>query len=524
MPELIGPDGLEPDCVVPQCLDNQFIPDRIFADMIGRGVDYLDETVAAAREQAFRTEFIRSLTYSSQIVIQRASMKNSHFLYKNYLPEDRKNLNAFAELIREHAIVPYLWKETSLAAEQNFEVIDDGDRSMKALLREVADDGRCVRLAIDDADNDNATDIMAGDFGEGLTHLNSLSRAQRNAMASELFSDPGALQQEGAWEEFESAIDAVAGYAFNKTAELRRADKRLMRQGVYEDLFAAGDDENRRKRNVALGRFKAPGPANPFLLELKKYVDLVYNVNLPDHLKRYTFTPVNMPSRMALQDRPGKGYTHEQISNLAANPDALEWIRRSFMARTQTAMSLPLLSELSVADVVAIRQFPEWEAFKDAQQKILKDPLHYLDSLEPFQKSFDQFQLALSEWYNRTHERKRTEARYCNFVTLALSVGGVLAVAGSNLAAVPHDVGALAAPEIAARLPRRVKGYAAKLLVGVYDTGKHRLDAERSYTIELMQTSEELTREDVAELLSAVDRAEDALPSVTGLVADQGIQ
>jgi hypothetical protein len=524
MPELISPDGLEPDCVVPQCMDNQFVPDRVFEDMISRRVDYLDDTVAAARERAFRSEFIRSLTYSSQVVIQRASLKNSHFLYKNYLPEDRKNLQAFAGLIREHAIVPYLWKESTLAAEQDFEVIDEGDRSMKALLRELADDGQCVRLAIDDAENNRATNILAGDFGEGLTHLNSLLSEQRNAMASELFSNPDVLQQEGVWQEFEHAVDGLATYAFSKTAELRREGNRLTRQRVYEDLFAAGDDDDERRRNVARGRFKAPGPDYPFPLELKKYVDLVYNVNLPDHLKRYTFTPVNMPSRMALQDMPGKGYTHEQISDIASDPDALEWIRRSFMARTGSAMSLPLLGELSVADVATIREFPEWESFKDAQQKILRDPLRYLNRLEPFQESFDRFQSALSEWYNRTHERKKTEERYCNFVTLALSVGGVLAVAGSNLASVPHDLGALAAPEIAARLPRKVKGYAAKLLVGVYDTGRRRLDVDRSYTIELMQTSEELMREDVAELLSAVDRGKDALPAITGLVADQGIQ
>ena len=524
MPELISPDGLEPDCVVPQCLDNQFVSDRVFEDMVDRRVDYLDPAVAAAREQAFRTEFIRSLTYSSQVVIQRASLKNSRFLYKNYLPEDQQNLQAFVGLMREHAIVPYLWKESTLEAEQEFAVIDEGDRSMRALLRELGDDGQCVRLAIDDADNDRATDIMAGGFGEGLTHLNSLLSEQRNAMASELFGNPEILQEEGEWEAFDDAVDDLATYAFGKTAELRRKGTRLTRQQVYEDRFAAGDDDGARHRNVAFGRFKAPGQDSPFLLELKKYVDLVYNVNLPDSLKRYTFTPVDMPSRMALQDMPGKGYTHEQIRGIAANPDALEWIRRSFMARTGSAMSLPLLGELSISDVAAIREFPEWESFKDAQQKILRDPLRYLNGLEAFQESFDQFQLALSEWYNRTYQRKRTEERYCNFVTLVLSVGGVLAVAGSNLASVPHDVAGFVAPEVAIRLPRKVKGYAAKLLVGVYDTGRRRLDADRSYTIELMQTSEELMGEDVAELLAAVDRTNDALPPITGLVADQGIQ
>src|SRR5579875_3669097 len=266
MTELISPDGLEPDCVVPQCIDNQFVSDQVFQDMVSRGADYLDDRVAGAREQDFRTEFIRSLTYSSQVVIQRASLKNSRFLYKNYQPENRKNLHAFARLISEHAIVPYLYKESTLAAEQDFEVIDEGDRSMRALLQEIGDEVRCVRLAIDDAENDRAADIMAGDFGEGLTHLNSLLSEQRNAMASELFGNPDVLNQEGVWDEFEHAVDDLAAYAFAKIAELRREKNRLTRQRVYEDLFAAGDDDKSRRRNVALGRFKSPGPDNPFLL------------------------------------------------------------------------------------------------------------------------------------------------------------------------------------------------------------------------------------------------------------------
>jgi len=106
VPELISPDGLEADAVVPQCLDNQYVSDEVFQDMASRGVDYLDETVTAARERDFRTEFMRSLVYSSQVVIQRASLKNSRFLYKNYQPENRGNLQAFARLMREHAIVP----------------------------------------------------------------------------------------------------------------------------------------------------------------------------------------------------------------------------------------------------------------------------------------------------------------------------------------------------------------------------------------------------------------------------------
>jgi len=403
-------------------------------------------------------------------------------------------------------------------------VLDEGGLAVQALLSEVGDDARCVRLAVGDAANNEATNMMARDFGDGLTRLNSLDDAQRNAMASELFSERGALDQEGKWEQFETAVDELADYAYKKVRTQLREGKRITRQVVYQDWFAAGDSDKERHDNVAYGRFKKPDAGNPFVLELKKYVDLVYNVNLPDHLKRYTFTPVNMPSRMALQDMPRQGFSREQIESVATNSEALEWVRRSFMARTQSAMSLPLLSELTVSDVVAIRQLPEWEPFKDGQRQILADPLHYLDRLESFQDAFDDFQRALSDWYNRHYERQRTQQRYCSVVTLALSVGGILVVAGSHLGTVSHDLAGFTIPELVKRLPHRVPGFAAKLLVGVYDIGRHRLDADRSYTIELMQTNQDLVGEDVAKLLHAVTSSGDALPGATGLVADQGIQ
>ncbi len=526
MSDLITPEGLEADAVVPQCLDNQYVSDGIFQEMISRGVDYEDGAVAAARERAFRNEFIRSLVYSSQVVIQRAYLKNSDFLYKNYLPEDGGNLRAFASLMRQHAIIPYLYKESSFTDDLEFDVRKEGDAAAQALLDEVGDDVRCVRLAVNADENSRATNSMATAFGSGLTRLNNLGSLERCAMASELFADPGQLEEPGRWQQFEEAIDDLSEYAFRKARELRRADKKLARQDVYQDCFAAGEDDHERSRNVVLGRFKTPGDADPFLLELKKCVDLIYNVNLPDHLKRYTFTPANMPSRMALQDAPGTGFSHAQIGAVVSDPEALEWIARSFMARTQSAMDLPLLSDLTVTDVLAIRQLPEWEPFKDAQARILKNPLQCTERLPEFEDAFDRFQRALSAWYNRTYLRSQTTGRYCNFVSLALSIGGVLVIAGSHLGPVPHDLALeVALPGLNLALPETIKGYAAKLMVGVYDRGQQRLDADRSYTIELMQTNEELVREDVTELLRSVTRQQrDSVPAASGLVADQGIQ
>jgi hypothetical protein len=527
MANLIGPDGLEPDAVVPQCLDNQYLSDTVFTDMIRRGVDYEDGSVAAARERDFRNEFVRSLIYSSQVVVQRAYLRNSDFLYKNYEPtiDNRKNLRAFADLIRQQAIVPYLFAESSLSDRLEFDVRKEGDAATRALLDEVGDDVVCVRLAVNDDANAEATARLATDFGTGLTRLNNLRSGQRNAMASELFADRGQLDRAGMWQAFEDDLDTLADYSYRKSKELRRQDKNITRQDVYQDCFAAGDHDASRHRNVTLGRFKPPGQHDPYLLELKKYVDLVYNTNLPDHLKRYTFTPANMPSRMALQDAPGTNFRKEDIRPVVSNPEVLEWIRRSFVARTQSAMSLPLLRDLTIADVLAVRKLPEWEIFKDAQASILRDPLNCLDNLPAFQLAFDQFQRALSDWHNITYQHDRTVDRYCNFVSLLLSIGGLTIVAGSHLASIPHDLAAVAIPAVAERIPRRVKGYAAKLMVGVYDVGRRQLDADRAYTIELMQTNEELLREEVVDLLRAVtDSSEATMPSASGLVADQGIQ
>jgi hypothetical protein len=522
--QLIGPDGLEADAVVPQCVDNQYVSDHVFNDMMNRGVDYEDQKVAEARERDFRTEFIRSLVYSSQVILQRAHLKNSEFLYKNYDPKNVADLRAFATLMRNHAIIPYLYMESSLTDEQEFGVRDEGVRALRALLEEAGPDIRCVRLAADDTANSRAADIMATDFGAGLTRLNFLDSSQRNAMASELFRDPSQLQEPGSWQEFERAVDELATFAFIKGADLRSENKKISRDYVYQEWLTAGGSDKERSDNVKLGRFKEPDRTNRFPLELKKYIDLVYNANLPDHLGRYTFTPVNMPSRMALQDKPRTGFTHDEITGAISDTDALEWIRRSFMARTQATMNLPLLSELTVADVMVIRDMPEWESFKDAQQQILREPLRCLDNIQGFQHSFDDFQRALSGWYNLSHEHNRTISRYCSFITLALSIGGVVVVAGSDLGSVLHDLAGFAIPGLARRIPRRVKGYAAKLMVGVYDIGRKRLDVDRSYTVELMHTSEELMRDDIAELLSIVERSESALPRANAPMADQGIQ
>jgi hypothetical protein len=515
--KLITPDGLEADAVVPQCLDNQYVSDSVFSKMVAGGLDYTHSEITRLRENDFKTEFIRSLIYSSQVVIQRAYLKNSDFLYKNYLPQDEGNSQAFGQLIRTNAIVPFLFKESSLEDHLDFDLRNEGDRALKELLGSL-DDVICVRLASDEEANRRKCDRMSGNFGEGLTHLAHMSREERNAMASELFLDRSRLQEAGQWEAFNKAVDRFARYAFEKNNELRAKDKFLERTHVYSDHFV------REGRNgVVHGLFKQPSRDNPYLLELKKYVDLVYNCNLPDHLKRYTFTPENLPSRMAMQTDPGGDFGHEEAKAVLSDQELQESIRRTFMARSQPAMNLPLLRDLTVSDVREIRALPEWKDFADSQAKVLEHPKQLRDRFDKFQRDFDTFQRALSDWYNHKKGRPQTEKKYRSFVSLVLNIAGHMITAGAHLGPIGHTAAGFAVERLVDLIPARIKNYAVKLMVGVYDAGQDKLDADRSYSVELMQTNAELLREDVEELLLSINsRTENPLPPQLEQTADQG--
>jgi hypothetical protein len=74
-------------------------------------------------------------------------------------------------------------------------------------------------------------------------------------------------------------------------------------------------------------------------------------------------------------------------------------------------------------------------------------------------------------------------------------------------------------------IPSKVKGFAAKLMVGVYDLGMQRLDADRTYTIELMQTNTELIREDLEVFINKIEELSNkGIPGTSEQIADQGIE
>ena len=494
MEKLIDQDGLRVDAVVPQCLDNQYITDETFDYMVAEGLDYLDPKVDAMRDAATRTELMRSLVYSSQVVIQRAYFSNSKFLYRHFTAhQDRL---AFASLLRSKAVIPFLLRERSLREPLSFESDINGKHATEKLLEEVGDNLTCVRLGIDDETNEERIEQMMRWFGAQLSGLKHFGERERNNLAAELFADVGRLQEEGAWKKYDAAVDTLAKYAFDHALIAGSSgERRLARSDIYKNFLI---DMGAGEKPVVHGRFLMPNADNPFRFEIKKFVDLVYNTNLPDRLSRFALTPVGMPSRLALQDDSSFRSALADFRDLIPQRELLDAIKRRFMAHMSNAMTLPLLKELQMADVVEIRSLPEWSAFTSVQADILDKPHECLEKMERFQEKLEAFHRALSKWYYRKHGTAKTTAKYAVYAHIVLRVGGLTFIVNSGLPE-EYQVATGCAWE---QISENLKGVAARLMVSFYDVGERQLDRERSYSMELLRMNEEVARDDILDLLA----------------------
>ncbi|MBC7911126.1 MAG: toll/interleukin-1 receptor domain-containing protein [Pyrinomonadaceae bacterium] len=489
--KIIRPGQLERDATIPQCLDNQYVSNEVFTGMVSNGLDYTDPSVNKLRERDAKNEFIRSLIYSSQIVVNRAFIKNNPFLYKNYLPGKSKSIGAFASLVRSKAIVPYLFREHSFTEKLNFDESKEGDTAARALLDVIGEDVTCVRFSENDKENETKISLLSSEFGGYLTKLRMLSDGQLKAMADELFEAERAPVK---ITNFKKQITKLAEYAFKKGAGLSRED-------IYKDWFAEGTTESERKANTVRGRFRQSDGKN-CLFELKKLVDLRYNTNLPDLLKRFTFTPAGMPSRIALQD-------FNPVTDAVKSTEAEKFVddtfnrfdqmQRVIMATQQKKMNLPLLKNLTVADVQTIRSFPEWHKFTQAQKKVLEDP----HSLTDFQTKLDDFQLAMTKWFNKTYPQKEGRKAFFNYATLTLQLAEQVFVFGIDPSGEHKGVKAKVIPYQAQSLEdvREVEGFMMSLLVSAVDVKKREIDKDRSYSIELLRSSEVLSGKDVLDMI-----------------------
>jgi hypothetical protein len=368
--------------------------------------------------------------------------------------------------------------------------------ALSKLLEKTGDEICCVRLAKDERTNEEKVAFLYSTFGSYVSSLWNLQPLQRQAMAQELFNRELSPAE---FKKFAANLDKLAKYAHTQ--------RTVKRQKIYEKFFVVkGATGKETEANVARGKFLEPTREN-HLRELKKLVDLRYNTNLPDKLNRFTFTPVDLPTRIALQDKMqdiDAQHSNQEVAKFI--DESLTFLKRKFMADQQSGMYLPLLENLDLSDIVEIHKLDEWNSFVDKQQSVLRHPLKMNDNLDDFQSQLIKLQTKISELYKEGKigaRKQQAPKKYSPFVTVGLEVLGKLILVG----VLHHLTGPASAPvfKILESGAGEAAGYTVKLMVNMIDLDARKIDSDLSYSIDMMRYDKPMNKEELEDLIRRIE-------------------
>jgi len=502
----ILPEQLEAGAVLPQCLDGQYVPPDVFEALMQPGKTFADSRVQEDRRAATNVEFLRSLLYGSQIVVNRAFLINNHFLTDFFASPQKKNSSrqSFAKLMRDRAIVPFLAGEASLDDPLPFNTSPEGTNALKRLLEEVGSDFRSVRLGdTNDEAKRNAAKLGADFTGYFTGHkvMNIESEEVRNIFTAMLRELRGKAEvSEPDVRSFKENFDRVADFIYN----YKSPSGSVGRHELYAEFFAWGPEA------VVAGDYRPPRDDMPFHRELKKLIDLRYNTVLPDALHRYCLTPAHLPTRSALQT----AYRGEGV-RLLNQTAQLEEVRREFMALSQKSLNFPRITDFTLAHVVEVRKLDAWGAFRDAQSDVLSqmDPLKSISFLPRYNEAVYAFQEALHA-YHRTHVVRDPIQRRCS-----MTVRLVVRVAGFLIDLLPvaepvkmlYHVGSEFAWDL---VPERIREVTVNLVVDVFDSEGHVRNEEHSRQLQILHDDAQYTKAELREFLENLHNSKELIATL----------
>ncbi|MFI7241643.1 hypothetical protein [Streptomyces qinglanensis] len=373
---------LEPVAVVAQCLDNQWVPQELLGSMLEGGRSLRDAKVAGARLQAVRHEYLRAILNAQQVIVNRAFFLNNQAVYQDF-QHGGASRDAFKELLRDAVIVPYLYRETTLVADQEFTVQSEGERAWREIVAD-AGTGSCLRLSWDEDENTRLTDLKLKDS----FHDQLLSMARFRAES--LMRDFN-LDEEGA-RLLKARLRDVSRWAVDKES--------VVREEFYREFV------------VAEGTDPAEGTydrSKPFAGELKQLADLKYNTSLSDAVGRYPLTPADSLDRTALQE-----LDRALSRGTAVSADELvRMLQQQAFALVQNPLDVGLTG-LDLDHVRQARGTDEWRLYKDSLLRLLREPELLSGTPEAF--------------------RDRSQDVYDRYVSLAERLGGIVGARRAGVA------------------------------------------------------------------------------------------
>jgi hypothetical protein len=264
--------SLDPQATAPHGLDNQYVPNYFLKQ---------EKTLKDVREEVLqnvRSEYLRSLLYSPQIVLNRAYIINSPAIYRDFLAPGEERMT-FLSLLNEESIIPWLYKETSLDQRPAFTLDETGWGAVKEIVKEAQIP--YLRLDWDEEKNIQKTNKLSIQFTGYLKQLVMI----HSELAEALKINPARQK------DFRSKLIEVARYCDDVL--LDTGNDFVTRDQMYLKFICA---EGTKSADGLYDYSKG------FVSELKQLFDLKYNVNLPDALGIESLTAYDLPDRSALKE------------------------------------------------------------------------------------------------------------------------------------------------------------------------------------------------------------------------------
>lgn len=382
MPEssIISSRQLDAFATVPHCLDNHFIPRDVLRRIREGAINA--RKVMRARGIVVRREYIRSLLYSPEVVINRAFALNEPAVFGDV----KRYPASIASLIDNHRLTILLMESEQglgdFIANPKFQINEKGSKAWgKYLNRYGESNQRYLKLS---ADEDEAVSSRFPDFVRKLIRLELTDRRLV--------------------EMFKSA--AIGGYSREEFDRFKRflqeqgrpwleSGPRITRTSFYQK-FVMPEATDISKPDI--------DPRKEFSFELKLLADLAYDHNTPTELRRQSFIPMQMPSPLCLPpglfDRNAASTyldagTASRVCDQALND-------RQWYYESQDSFLVPDWANLTAEDVCAIQSWSDWTNFRIAQRAVANaaSPDKFEERLQEYFKSLEDFQRHLAEAIN----------------------------------------------------------------------------------------------------------------------------
>ncbi|WP_395298305.1 hypothetical protein ACF9IK_36235 [Kitasatospora hibisci] len=359
----MGVKDLELSAVVAQSLDNQWVPPGLLSEMLADGRSLLE--VEESLWEVARADYIRSLLNSPQVLVNRAFLYNNPMVFRDF-SRGSPDREAFISLLSSGGIVQILVNERTPADRPtavddskapNFSVLSDGWAAWSG----VAGEAYVHSLKFDWADSVGNSGQIMGRLGRTFPQrVMSLVTLRKADLARDLGVS------EASAEELKQVLRQVA----DACSELSSTETVVTREALYKRFVIVDRTE------PAEGRYD---PTKPYSGLIKQLLDLAYNVNLAVGIETLALTPAKGLHRTVLQEwepprrDPGTQLSAHELATL---------LRGVAFDYLQETMYLESFKDLSLRDVVAVRESDEWTLYRARLDSLLAAPLEMFNDEE----------------------------------------------------------------------------------------------------------------------------------------------